>query len=64
MRLKELYLRKNHISDISEIRHLIDLPELKVLWLCDNPCANIPNYREIVIKCLPNLEKLDNTPIS
>ncbi|EGR30282.1 leucine rich repeat protein [Ichthyophthirius multifiliis] len=63
-KIKELYLRKNNISEISEIRHLVDLPELKVLWLCDNPCATIPNYREIIIKSLPNLEKLDNTPIT
>ncbi|EGR33402.1 leucine rich repeat protein [Ichthyophthirius multifiliis] len=64
LKIKELYLRKNSIQDITEIRHLVNLPELKVLWLCDNPCANIPNYRETVIKSLPNLQKLDNTPIT
>jgi hypothetical protein len=45
----------------------MNLPELKVLWLCDNPCANvifelneIKNYREVIIKNLPFLTKLDN----
>ena len=37
---------------------------MKVLWLHDNPCANITNYREIVIKYLPKLTKLDNTPVT
>ena len=40
------------------------LPSLKVLWLHDNPCAQIENYREIVIKHLPNLMKLDNNSVS
>ena len=38
-RLQELYLRKNNITDISEIRFLANLPNLRVLWLWDNPCA-------------------------
>jgi hypothetical protein len=63
-KLQELYLRKNNIADLSEIRHLTNLPNLRVLWLWDNPCAEIPNYREIVIKVLPNLGKLDNTAIT
>lgn len=64
MGIQELYLRKNNIQDIKEITHLLKLPQLKVLWLHDNPCANIPNYREIVIKYLPKLTKLDNTPVT
>jgi cilla- and flagella-associated protein len=62
--IQELYLRKNSISDIREIRYLVKLPQLKVLWLHDNPCAQIDNYRAIVIKNLPNIQKLDNTPIT
>jgi len=62
--LLELYLRKNNISDLSEIRYLTNLPNLKVLWLSENPCVEVTNYREIVIKVLPNLTKLDNTPIT
>jgi Leucine-rich repeat (LRR) protein len=37
--LTELYLRKNHISDLLEIKHLQGCSKLKVLWLWDNPIA-------------------------
>jgi len=63
-KLQELYLRKNNIADLSEIRYLINLQELKILWLWDNPCADTPNYREYIIKMLPNLVKLDNETIT
>jgi cilla- and flagella-associated protein len=63
-KLSELYLRKNLIADLSEIKYIQNLPGLKVLWLWDNPCAEVPNYREIVISALPNLVKLDNQAIS
>ena len=63
-KLQELYLRKNNIQDLSEIRYLMNNSNLKVLWLCDNPCAETPNYREIVIKSLPDLIKLDNQNIT
>ena len=63
-RLTELYLRKNSIADISEVLHLTFLKQLRVLWLWDNPCANTPNYRLIIIKHLPSLAKLDNTEIT
>lgn len=63
-RLTELYLRKNLIADLAEVQYLQSLPVLKVLWLWDNPCAEAPNYRSYVIRCLPNLVKLDNQPIA
>mmetsp|Transcript_27666 Transcript_27666/g.27356 ORF Transcript_27666/g.27356 Transcript_27666/m.27356 type:complete len:219 (-) Transcript_27666:29-685(-) len=63
-KLTELYLRKNLISDLNEIRYLQDLPSLKVLWLWDNPCAELSNYRAIVIGALPNLVKLDNQAVT
>lgn len=63
-RLTELYLRKNLIADLAEVQYLQNLPVLKVLWLWDNPCAEVPNYRPYVIRCLPNLVKLDNQPIA
>lgn len=63
-KLTELYLRKNLISELSEIQYIQSLPGLKVLWLWDNPCAEVPNYREIVISALPNLVKLDNQAVS
>lgn len=63
-KLQELYLRKNNISDLSELRFLSNLNNLRVLWLLDNPCAEVHNYREIVIKALPNIAKLDNCDVS
>ena len=63
-KLTELYLRKNAISDLSEVQYLTPLKQLRVLWLWDNPCAETPNYRLIVIHHLPHLVKLDNTEIT
>jgi cilla- and flagella-associated protein len=62
--LKELYLRKNSISDIFEVRYLQPLKRLRTLWLGENPIADIPGYRHFVIKCLPQIEKLDNDMVS
>jgi len=58
--LKDLYLRKNCIADLSELVHLQELPNLRVLWLAENPCACSPDYRNTVLRYLPNLLKLDN----
>ena len=63
-KLQELYLRKNNISDLEELRYLIDLPDLRILWLLDNPCSEQENYREIVISTLPNIRKLDNNDVT
>jgi len=63
-KLKELYLRKNKIRNLNEVRYLEKLPNLKVLWLCDNPCVNNDNYRKFVIRTLTGLTKLDNSDIS
>lgn len=49
-RLQELYLRKNTVKDLQEVRYLQGLRDLKVLWLCDNPCADHPTYRLLVAK--------------
>ena len=58
--LEELYIRKNNISDLAEILHLVNLPNLRVLWLADNPCASHELYRFTVLRHLPCLKKLDN----
>lgn len=63
-RLTELYLRKNMISDLREVRYLSKLPSLRILWLSENPCSETNNYRKYVIKMLPNLVKLDNKNIT
>ncbi|KAG9391421.1 Leucine-rich repeat [Carpediemonas membranifera] len=62
-KLRELYLRRNKVSELYELNYLSRLPNLKTLWLSDNPIADAPQYRLFVIANLPNLEKLDDTPI-
>ena len=52
-RIQELFLRKNQISDLTEIKHLKNLKNLKVLWLSDNPCSTEQYYRQFIIKMLP-----------
>eukprot|EP00347_Sterkiella_histriomuscorum_P016658 403352350 len=63
-KLSELYLRKNQITDLSEIRYLQHLPNLRVLWLSHNPCSEHPLYRPFIVKHLPSLVKLDNAEVS
>lgn len=62
--LTELYLRKNKISDLDQLGYLSGLKKLRVLWLCDNPVAELPSYRNRVLRCLPGLEKLDNKDVT
>lgn len=63
-KLQELYLRKNNITNIKDIHYLTNLPNLKVLWLSENPITLTPGYREIVLKNLPNLIKLDDKNVT
>ncbi len=60
--LSELYLRRNKIPSLSELKHLQQLSRLKVLWLSENPCcdADPHKYRMTVIRNLPGLHRLDN----
>eukprot|EP00873_Tetraselmis_striata_P010561 jgi/Tetstr1/430825/TSEL_020608.t1 len=62
-KLQELYLRKNEVQSLADVQYLVSLPELSVLWLSDNPCAETPDYRAQVIRALPALTKLDNEEI-
>jgi hypothetical protein len=62
--LSELYIRNNHITNLSQIYYLKKLKNLRILWLADNSCANSVNYRQTVLKNLPNLQKLDNTTVT
>ena len=59
--LAELYIRRNQLSDVSELDHLSALPNLKVVWLTGNPLSNEPGYRPRVLKKLQQVKKLDNT---
>ena len=63
-KLRELFLRKNHIKDLSELTNLQGLPLLQTLWLSDNPITDVDNYRQIIIGMFPNLKKLDEVDIT
>lgn len=63
-KLRELYLRQNAISDFKQLTYLQDLRHLRILSLSGNPIAESPNYRQIILKALPNLEKLDDISAS
>lgn len=63
-RIKEVYLRKNKVHELEEIKFLKNLPNLQILWLADNPCAQNENYKHTVIRNLPNLVKLDSCMIT
>lgn len=62
-RLRELYMRRNEVRELNELRHLRPLTLLTSLWLDENPCSSHPLYRHTVLRNLPNLEKLDNIPV-
>ncbi|CAG9460706.1 unnamed protein product [Pedinophyceae sp. YPF-701] len=62
--LRELYLRKNQVPDTAELRHIEQLPNLRQLWLSDNPCAAEAGYRAAVVRRMPGLVKLDGTDVT
>lgn len=62
-KLKTLLLRQNKISDYDEIEALSACPELRELTLTKNPIAEDPNYRQNVIRLLPQLAVLDEKQI-
>ena len=62
--LKELYLRKNLISNLNEIKHLTECDNLTKLWLKENPICDNPNYREVIICVLPQVQNLDDVEIT
>lgn len=63
-KLRELYVRKNEIADYHEIDYLVDLPNLRVLWLEENPCCQINGFYQYVLNKLPNLTRLDKHDIT
>ncbi|CAG7727726.1 unnamed protein product, partial [Allacma fusca] len=64
--LTELYVRRNEIRDLCELCYLQDLPKLRRLLLSENPAVDTAGslYRATVLRCLPNLEVLDNQAVS
>ncbi|KAJ3317512.1 hypothetical protein HDV06_001513 [Boothiomyces sp. JEL0866] len=63
IKLKELYLRSNLVSNPMELQHLIGLP-LEIVWFMENPIVNLKQYRQTIIRCLPQLQKLDDIDVS
>ncbi|XP_029663899.1 uncharacterized protein LOC115235927 isoform X4 [Formica exsecta] len=59
-KLQDLFIRRNSIKDLNEVCYLQGLPNLRNLWLGENPCAEKEGYRLAVLRALPNLEKLDD----
>lgn len=51
------------MPDLGEVSHLLGLEHLKILWLCDNPCTAVGDYRTHVVRALPQRRKLDNQKI-
>ncbi|XP_076233830.1 uncharacterized protein LOC143178836 isoform X4 [Calliopsis andreniformis] len=62
--LQDLFVRKNNIKDLNEVCYLQGLPNLRNLWLGENPCAEKEGYRLTVLRALPNLQKLDDKVVS
>jgi len=62
--LRELSLAKNAINDFQEITYLSTCPNLRKLWLKDNPIATVWDYRIQIIRILPNLQFLDDQEIT
>ncbi|XP_043785543.1 dynein axonemal assembly factor 11-like isoform X2 [Apis laboriosa] len=62
--LQELFVRNNNIEDLNEVCYLQGLPNLRNLWLGENPCAEKEGYRLSVLRALPNLQKLDDEVVS
>ena len=62
--LTEVFLRKNDIVDLFQVLHLRGLSRLRSVTLNDNPISTHECYRKYVIAALPQVEKLDDVPIS
>jgi len=59
--LKELIIRNNNIENVDEIDYLKNCDKLSSLWLEENPVCKKEEYKEHLVKTLPNLKNLDNT---
>ncbi|RLU15234.1 hypothetical protein DMN91_012228 [Ooceraea biroi] len=63
-KLQDLFIRRNNIKDLNEVCYLQGLPNLRNLWLGENPCAEKEGYRLAVLRALPNLQKLDDKVVT
>jgi hypothetical protein len=59
-----LDLKKNHISDPAVLDVIYKMPNLRVLYMLDNPVLkDVPNYRKTTIANCANLKYLDERPV-
>lgn len=57
--LQYINLRSNLIVEISELKHLECVPNLRALVLADNPCSEEDSHRLEALLAVPGLERLD-----
>ena len=62
--LKELYLRKNNITDIINLAPLSLLSKLEILWIDDNPITSHSLLRYYLLCICKTLTKLDTWSIT
>eukprot|EP01028_Stygiella_incarcerata_P011732 TRINITY_DN678_c4_g1_i1.p1 TRINITY_DN678_c4_g1~~TRINITY_DN678_c4_g1_i1.p1 ORF type:complete len:344 (-),score=83.05 TRINITY_DN678_c4_g1_i1:595-1626(-) len=63
--LRDLSLRQNLVKGLDQqVKYLSQMTSLRRLWLADNPIAKEDGYRERVILSMPDLEVLDDVPIT
>ncbi|XP_062037538.1 leucine-rich repeat-containing protein 9 [Lepus europaeus] len=64
VKLEKLYLGYNKIQDITELEKLEVISSLKELTIYGNPICRKMLHRHVLIFRLPNLQKLDGTPVN
>jgi hypothetical protein len=62
--LRELFLRKNQVTDLAQLQPLQQLKNLTVLWLSGNPVEQETDYRATVIQMFPQLVSLDDSIVT
>ncbi|VDM96505.1 unnamed protein product [Onchocerca ochengi] len=60
-KLTDFWAKKNQLDDMADINELVQLPNLKLVYLEMNPFSENSTYRGKVIRMLPQIEKLDAT---
>ncbi|XP_027032608.2 dynein axonemal assembly factor 11 isoform X1 [Tachysurus fulvidraco] len=61
--LQKLDLTLNFIGQLSSVMSLKQNVHLRELFLEGNPCTDFKGYRQYVLACLPQLQRIDSTEI-
>ncbi|KAF5897409.1 protein tilB, partial [Clarias magur] len=62
--LQKLDLTLNFVGQLSSVEALSQNGHLRELFLVGNPCAEFKGYRQYVLACLPQLQRLDGKVIT